>query len=141
MVRTMGGAATAEGEADCTASGDGLGSTAGEGTAARWTGSPSLADSVGGTPTDVGAPLPGTAPLRGRSLAGPQLASASATAPATAIARRPTRGPRPGIIGLSLSIDARPLKYKCDTADDRGEGHARPPQSRASSPHCRSAAV
>jgi hypothetical protein len=50
----------------------------GEGSA-RWR-SESLATSVGGTPGGVGAaPLPGTAPRRGRSLAGPQAVTISSS--------------------------------------------------------------
>src|SRR5579859_599775 len=80
MVRTMGGAATAAGDAR----GDGLGARPGDGADAERLCNPSLAVSVGGTPAGVRTSLPGTAPLKGRSFAGPQLARASASVAAPA---------------------------------------------------------
>jgi hypothetical protein len=136
IVRTMGAATTTEG--DATGEAEGLLAIPGDGTGRGLNRSASLAVSVGGTPGGVGAAsLPGTAPRSGRSLAGAQLASASAAnrASNTSGARRlkafttvvqpwslpstdvQIRG-RVDSIGLSLRIKAQNLKNKCDTADD-----------------------
>src|SRR2546428_13714654 len=100
MVRTIGGAATADGEATATA--DGLGAMPGDGRGNGRSRSASLAVNVGGTPGGVGAAsVPGTAPCNGRSLAGAQLATTSAASSASVSTRRW----RPvGSIGLSLRI-------------------------------------
>src|SRR6266851_7509504 len=81
IVRTMGGEATADGEAT------GLELTPGEGCCWTTAGvararrrSVSLGLKVGGTPGGVGATVPGPAPRRGRSLAGAHDASASVNA-------------------------------------------------------------
>jgi hypothetical protein len=90
MVRTIGGAATTDGEAmagDATAVG--LALLPGEGTDTTGKRSASLEVSVGGTPGGGGAAsLPGTAPCIGRSFAGAQLATPSAATSASASAPR-----------------------------------------------------
>src|SRR5262249_19779404 len=98
IVRTMGGAATAEGdtaaEGLAAAAGTALGTTGdapddGSATAtdgdgrARWRRA-SLAASVGGRPGAVGAALPGTAPRTGRSLAGPHAVARTSSTKARA---------------------------------------------------------
>jgi hypothetical protein len=85
IVRTIGGADTAEGET-C-----GLGATPADGcaTGTKGTGDGEVARpvSVGGIPSGVGVPRPGTAPRNGRSLAGPQAAKPSTTAASTTTRR------------------------------------------------------
>jgi hypothetical protein len=108
MVRTIGGAATTDGDAiagDATAVGPAL--IPGEGADRTGKRSASLEVSVGGTPGGVGAAsLPGTAPCIGRSLAGAQLAMPSAATNASA--RAPRWRPEDSI-GLSLStFDTKP---------------------------------
>src|SRR2546423_717495 len=72
MVRTIGGAATTEGEgAGLTLTpGDGRGCSATAGDGDGRARSASLGTSVGGTPGGVGGRVPGTAPRSGRSFAG-----------------------------------------------------------------------
>ena len=117
MVRTIGGAATADGDATA----DGLGALEampGEG-AGRGRKRASLAVSVGGTPGGVaGASLPGRAPCIGRSLAGAQLATANPASTASASATTPRWRPE-DCIGLSLSSWTQNLKNNSDTADDQ----------------------
>src|SRR5260221_8670452 len=79
MVRTIGGAATADGEASATADGLGLlAATPGEGAGSGRRRNATLAVSVGGIPGGGGGTsLPGRAPCVGRSFAGAQLTSTS----------------------------------------------------------------
>ena len=110
MVRTMGGAATAEGDTTgaVDGTGEGFAATPGEGLGSARNRSASLGSSVGGMPGGVGASVPGCAPLSGRSLAGAQLATPSASRHVTAaivpIQRRCSN------IRLSLSISGRKHK-------------------------------
>src|SRR5438105_1322624 len=83
IVRTIGGAATTDGEATA----DGPACTAGEGDGSGR----KLGANVGGTPADVdcgGASVLGTAPRTGRSIAGPQLSSSTSRPASTADWRR-----------------------------------------------------
>ncbi|GAC1314320.1 MAG: hypothetical protein NVSMB2_03580 [Chloroflexota bacterium] len=109
IVRTMGGAATVEGDALETAGeadGDGTGvpevaDSPGDELGKACMVSDSLALSVGGTPGGVGAmPRPGTAPLTGRSIAGPHAATKHSRLIQTG-ARHICRSQRP-VIGVSL---------------------------------------
>src|SRR5207248_8133290 len=86
MVRTMGGAATADGDGAAAGLGCAPGGSPGDGWAAAGDGvgsarcrSASLAWRVGGRPGAVGAALPGTAPRTGRSLAGAHATDANVT--------------------------------------------------------------
>jgi len=113
MVRTMGGAATTDGDANGgEASGDGLEATPGDGGEAACVraASASLAASVGGTPAGVGASLPGTAPAlaarwpaRTRSSPASAAASSLANSLAQPIHRWQSRA-RPGGTGRRCRV-------------------------------------
>src|SRR5918912_297307 len=99
MVRTIGGAAIADGDATTAGdvAGEGFAARPGEGLGRARKRSASLASSVGGTPGGVGACAPGCAPRSGRSLAGAQLTAASArrhiTAAIVPVQRRGSNNP------------------------------------------------
>src|SRR5260370_38076879 len=87
IVRTIGGEATADGDAIADGlapmPGEGAACTcaSGEGVERECSRNASLAVSVGGTPGGVGPSLPGTAPRTGRSFAGAQAAAVSTPPP------------------------------------------------------------
>ena len=121
MVRTMGGAATAEGDTTgaIDATGEGFAATPGEGLGRARKRSAWLGSSVGGTPGGVAASLPGCAPRSGRSLAGAQLATPSARRHVTAAIVLVQR--RCSNIRLSLCISGRKLKNNCLTDSPQRE--------------------
>src|SRR5947209_2392464 len=111
-VRTMGGAATADGEAI----GDGLSVKPGEGVGSTRKRRASLGWRVGGTPEVASAAsLPGAAPCAGRSMAGRQPATSISIAPHTA---QPRRRPLASISRESTLMCRGPLQHKSITADD-----------------------
>src|SRR5947209_5266984 len=131
MVRTIGGAAATDGDATAAgdATGEGFAATPGEGLGRARKRSASLGSSVGGRPGGVGASVPGCAPRSGRSLAGAQLATPSATRHITAAIVPVQR--RCSNIRLSLSISGRKVKNKglTDSPEGTHTGQVRPPDA------------